>query len=67
MTWHKVMFPLKTDKWIRRKEIDQWWLAMKWCTDNLSSEGVLWKSDLFSCFYFAQTEDLVLFRLTMGV
>lgn len=39
-----------------------------WCQNNLSSNGVLWKhsyDDPFN-FYFAQKQDLVLFKLIFG-
>ena len=43
----------------------------KWCEDSLSSKGVLWeKSSLMGKsinFYFAQSQDAVLFRLVNGV
>jgi hypothetical protein len=44
-----------------------------WCAQNLSSNGVLWKhewtgDDLkWRTFKFAQPQDAMLFRLTMGI
>lgn len=42
----------------------------KWCLNNLSSKGVLWisKDNYYSSdFYFAQSQDAVMFRLSNGV
>ncbi len=47
-------------------------LCVKWCMDNLSSKGVLWEYELINAhsmlaFYFAQSQDAILFRLINGV
>ncbi len=46
----------------------------KWCKDNLSSRDVLWKLDVENKpgsdvwhFYFAQSEDATVFKLTHNV
>ncbi len=63
MTWHKVevVIPGKT-------KADQIFRRARWCENNLSSNGVLWKHSFEEplSFYFAQPEDLVIFRLTFG-
>lgn len=48
-------------------------LLIKWCTDNLSSRGVLWEYDIHNineadwAFYFAQPNDAIMFRLINGL
>lgn len=42
----------------------------KWCIDNLSSQGVLWEyreGMNYVDFYFAQSQDAVMFRLVNGI
>lgn len=44
----------------------------RWCSDTLSSKGVLWENEINTKdntmdFYFAQPQDAILFRLTHGV
>jgi hypothetical protein len=53
--------------------VKQKWLQ-RWCMDNLSSVDVLWTYDVENLpgqavwhFYFAQSEDAVMFRLVNGV
>jgi hypothetical protein len=68
MTWHAVKIPLRyEDIYIKRKEFI--WDCRKWCMENLSSNGVLWKhsSDEPGIFYFAQPQDVIMFRLVHGV
>ena len=47
--------------------------CIKWCTDNLSSRGVLWEYDVNKintadwAYYFAQPQDAIMFRLVHSV
>ena len=74
MNWpNKIPIPMPSGN---RKRYDEGvglvFNLTKWCEDTLSSKGVLWNKEINSDnktvdFYFAQTEDAVLFRLTHGV
>lgn len=69
MTWHKVDVyangPTMVHLNVRAKHLAD---LTKWCEIKLSSNGVLWKRDFGSSyFYFAQEQDAVLFKLTHGV
>jgi len=60
MTWLRVNIhaTATNDVHIRRK----------WCENNLSSNGVLWKHSYNEplIFHFAQPQDLVIFKLMFG-
>ncbi len=70
MTWHKVTFT-PTGDWVSRMKQQR--DCVKWCNDNISSTDVLWKyvgddsTGSTGFFYFAQAQDVTLFRLSMGI
>jgi hypothetical protein len=67
MTWLKVELTTHTRSFSAAR--DQMYEARKWCEHNLSSNGVLWKHEQvvdWAVFYFAQPQDLIIFKLTFG-
>ena len=67
MTWlaHQIL----TVGQSYRASLEHMWSARRWCEHNLSSNGVLWKHDHttdWAIFYFAQPQDLIIFKLKFG-
>ena len=68
-SWHEVTVSINGMQWDDAR--GKIFLLRTWCFSNLSSHGHLWKhfynDSEWVKFYFATSEDAVMFRLTNGV